>query len=84
MITSFELKYRLIFQAIPWSYQAIDPITGNSYWTGYCLDFAHKLSQLMDFDYEIVIPKNGTFGKKRTGGNWDGVVGDLARGVFII
>lgn len=36
----------------------------------------------MDFDYEIVAPKNGTFGKKRNG-KWDGVIGDLARGVFI-
>lgn len=35
----------------------------------------------MDFDYELVIPKNGSFGKKRMDGSWDGVIGDLARGV---
>lgn len=37
----------------------------------------------MDFDYEIVSPKNGTFGKKRNDGSWDGVVGDLTRGVIV-
>lgn len=59
----------------------IDPSTGEKYWTGYCLDFAHKLGEVMDFDYEIVVPKNGTFGKKQPDGSWDGIVGDLASGV---
>lgn len=35
----------------------------------------------MNFDYEIVEPKNGTFGRKNEDGYWDGVVGDLSRGV---
>lgn len=34
----------------------------------------------MDFDYELVLPRTGTFGEKRNG-KWDGVVGDLAYGV---
>lgn len=37
--------------------------------------------QVMEFDYEIVTPKTGTFGKKLPNGSWDGVVGDLTRGV---
>lgn len=37
----------------------------------------------MDFDYELVTPKNGTFGERKNG-KWDGVVGDLASGVITI
>lgn len=37
----------------------------------------------MDFDYDLVIPEEGTFGVK-INGNWDGLVGDLAKGVQTI
>ncbi|XP_060520589.1 ionotropic receptor 25a [Cylas formicarius] len=72
--------YRIgITHALPWSYKEQDPQTGESYWTGYCVDFANKLSEVMGFDFEFVEPKSGTFGEK-VNGSWDGVVGDLARG----
>ena len=35
----------------------------------------------MNFDYDIVIPKNGEFGSKLQNGEWNGLVGDLAKGV---
>ncbi|XP_017782140.1 PREDICTED: ionotropic receptor 25a [Nicrophorus vespilloides] len=66
--------------AMPWSFPEIDPETGLERWTGYCLDFAKKLSEVMNFDYEIVIPKKGTFGEKDEFGNWNGVIGDIVRG----
>lgn len=44
------------------------------------MDFAKKLSQIMNFDYEFVEPVFGTFGEK-INGTWNGVVGDLAIGV---
>lgn len=44
------------------------------------MDFARKLSQIMNFDYEFVEPAFGTFGEK-INGTWNGVVGDLAIGV---
>lgn len=37
----------------------------------------------MNFDYELVAPKKGTFGMK-INGTWDGVIGDLATGVIIL
>jgi len=54
---------------------------GMVLWEGYCIDLLLKLSQLMDFDYEIVPPANGEFGKRYPNGTWDGMVGDLAMGV---
>ncbi|CAG9763323.1 unnamed protein product [Ceutorhynchus assimilis] len=72
--------YRIgMTQAMPWSYKEKNPETGESYWTGYCADFAQKLSEVMDFDFVFVEPESGTFGEK-INGSWNGVVGDLARG----
>jgi ionotropic glutamate receptor len=57
---------------------------GNALWEGYCIDLLQKLSELMTFDYEIVPPANGEFGKRYPNGTWDGMVGDLAMGVSMI
>lgn len=35
----------------------------------------------MNFDYELVIPENGTFGEKNLEGVWNGLIGDIAKGV---
>lgn len=42
---------------------------------------AEKLAEKLNFDYELVVPKKGTFGQREPDGTWDGVVGDLMRGV---
>ncbi|KAI8426778.1 hypothetical protein MSG28_014464 [Choristoneura fumiferana] len=65
----------------------LDPATGEPMFNedgqpvyeGYCIDLIQKLSESMDFDYEIVTPKVGTFGRRLPNGTWDGVVGDLMR-----
>lgn len=44
------------------------------------MDFVKKLSEVMGFNYELVEPKYGTFGKKKRNGQWDGIIGDLAKG----
>ncbi|KAJ8982868.1 hypothetical protein NQ317_006418 [Molorchus minor] len=66
-VTTVRPFYRIgITRAIPWSYKEKDPATGQWRWTGYCADFAQKISEQMDFDYEFVEPKSGTFGKRLT------------------
>jgi len=55
--------------------------TQKDEWTGYCIDLAKKLAELMQFDYEFSKPVKGKYGKKQPNGKWDGLVGDLARGV---
>lgn len=56
---------------------------GNILWEGYCIDFAKRLSEKMDFDYVLVPPTVGSFGDRVPGMNntWDGLVGDLTHGV---
>lgn len=66
---------------MPWTYRETDPKTKTTRWTGYCVDFAAKLAEVMNFDYELIIAKTEKFGKRDASGRWDGAVGDLVRGV---
>ncbi|KAE8746460.1 Ionotropic receptor 8a [Frankliniella occidentalis] len=63
-----------IVESTPWTYRAED---GS--WTGYCVDFAHQLSEMMDFDFEFV--PGSDYGERdvRTG-RWSGALGDLVSG----
>lgn len=78
-----------ITEAIPWTYMKTDPKTGetmidengNPIWEGYCIDMIERLAEDLDFDYELVVPKKGTFGKRLAFNKWDGLVGDLMTGV---
>lgn len=57
---------------------------GSFVWEGYCIELIEKLAgpDMMDFDYDLVIPEDGEFGLK-VNGVWNGLVGDLAKGVII-
>uniref|UniRef100_A0A182RRE3 Uncharacterized protein n=1 Tax=Anopheles funestus TaxID=62324 RepID=A0A182RRE3_ANOFN len=75
-------------ESIPWAYRKRDPAgkilrnpaSGEPIWEGYCIDFLHQLSVVMNFDYDLVSPRNGTFGLRDADGKWDGLVGDLVVG----
>ncbi|CAK9815491.1 Ionotropic receptor 25a [Anthophora quadrimaculata] len=74
--------------SVPWIVPKMDPVTGqvmkdengNDMWDGYCVDFIKKLSEEMQFDYDLVVPQDRQFGKKLPNGQWDGLIGDLAKG----
>lgn len=55
--------------------------TKQEEWKGYCIDLAIKLAEQMQFDYEFSKPVIGKYGHRMDNGKWDGLVGDLARGV---
>ncbi|XP_017114553.1 uncharacterized protein LOC108137406 [Drosophila elegans] len=75
-------------ESIPWSYlrrnehtgELIRDRSGSPIWEGYCVDFIMRLSQKLNFEYEIVAPNQGHMGEVNEQGQWDGVVGDLVRG----
>lgn len=90
VIKSTKRFFRVgITEAIPWTYMKTDPDTGetmidehgNPIWEGYCIDMIERLAEDLDFDYELVVPKRGTFGKRLAFNKWDGLVGDLMTGV---
>ncbi|XP_012347986.1 ionotropic receptor 25a isoform X2 [Apis florea] len=74
--------------SVPWTIPKIDPASGkvmkdengNDMWDGYCIDFVKKLSEEMQFDYDLIIPEDRQFGKKLPNGQWNGLIGDLAKG----
>lgn len=77
----------VVDNAIPWSYTIRDKNgkvlldeKQQPIWNGYCIEFAQRLSERMNFDYELVIPKTGRFGKKYSNDKWDGLIGDLYTG----
>ncbi|XP_063217386.1 ionotropic receptor 25a-like [Bacillus rossius redtenbacheri] len=75
-------------ESIPWSYVLRDEATGeplldekgHPLWDGYCVELLRDLADNLQFDYEIVPPKDGSFGNRRADGSWTGMVGDLATG----
>lgn len=48
------------------------------------MDLLKQLAERARFDYEIVLPSDGFYGSKQPDGSWNGVVGDLVRGVRIL
>ncbi|KAM7348105.1 ionotropic receptor 8a [Cochliomyia hominivorax] len=76
-------------EAIPWSFYRRDPKTGEKLLDsngkpmrqGFCIDFIETLAEKLNFDYELIDPVKGKFGKQNMETKeWDGIVGDLVRG----
>ncbi|XP_037823012.1 glutamate receptor 1 [Lucilia sericata] len=76
-------------EAIPWSYYRRDEKTGEKIldsngkplWEGFCIDFIETLAEKLNFEYELIDPVKGKFGKRDPDtGTWDGIVGDLVSG----
>ena len=48
---------------------------------GYCIDLLAEIAKKLDFAFEVVLAPKGRYGKKdEASGEWDGLIGDLARG----
>ncbi|KNC31398.1 hypothetical protein FF38_07217 [Lucilia cuprina] len=76
-------------EAIPWSYHRRDEKTGEKIldsngkpiWEGFCIDFIETLAEKLNFEYDLIDPVKGKFGKRDPEtGTWDGIVGDLVSG----
>lgn len=76
-----KLKTRRFFkigtwESAPWAYIERDPETDkiirNNWkpvWSGFCIDIIKKLSEQMNFDYEIVHPTSNSYDSNRRSGN---------------
>jgi len=60
-----------------------DDPTSNGLYEGYCADLAQKISELVQFNYELKIVDDNKFGAEENG-TWNGLVGELIRRVIII
>ena len=56
----------------------------NDMWDGYIVEFIKEVMKEINTSYIIVPVKDGGYGTLTTGGSWDGMVGELIRGVSLV
>jgi len=57
-------------------------LAGNDRFEGYLADILRLLATSVGFDYDIRLSRNGKHGDLRADGTWDGMIGDVLRGVI--
>lgn len=53
----------------------------GSEWEGYCVDLLAQLSQRLGFKYNLKLVKDNRYGSVDSSGNWNGMIGEIVRGV---
>ena len=48
---------------------------------GYCVDLTKHVADYVNIDYKIHLVKDNNYGKKFRNGTWNGMIGELVRGV---
>ena len=57
------------------------PICGNHLFKGFCAELAERVAKSVNFTYEICLVKDGKYGAVNENESWNGMVGELTRGV---
>jgi len=57
------------------------PLEGNDKYEGYVADLASEVAQRVGIDYIIQPVKDAKYGSKDDDGTWNGMIGELIRGV---
>ena len=52
-------------------------LEGRPMLEGYCVEFAERLAQSMNIDYDLILPTDNSedYGYKTKDGNWTGLIG---------
>lgn len=60
-----------------------DPYTMSkgSQLEGYCMDLLTELAKKLGFKYKVHLVKDGAYGRQDESGNWNGMIGEVVRGV---
>lgn len=48
---------------------------------GYCMDLLSELAKKLGFKYKVHLVKDGAYGRQDESGNWNGMIGEVVRGV---
>jgi len=54
---------------------------GSDEFVGFIPDLLNRLSEMVDFDYEIRLVSDGKYGEITADGHWNGMIGELTRRV---
>ena len=55
--------------------------SGNDRYEGFIVDMLDRLSDMMQFKYQLTLVKDKRYGFRRADGTWDGMIGELVRDV---
>lgn len=58
-----------------------EKLEGNERYEGYCIDLLQKIAEIRKFKYVLHEVKDKAYGSKEANGKWNGMVGELQRGV---
>ena len=56
-------------------------LTGNDRFEGYLADILRLVASRLRFDYEICLSTYGNYGEQNANGQWNGIIGEVVRGV---
>lgn len=48
---------------------------------GFCVDLLSEVAKKVGFKYKVQLVKDGAYGRQEESGNWNGMVGEVVRGV---
>ena len=73
---------RFHFQADPFLRRRVNgSADGGEEFEGFVPDLLKHVFRMLDVDYEISLVKDGRYGEQTADGSWDGMIGELTRGV---
>lgn len=50
---------------------------------GFCMDLLSEVAKKLGFKYKVQLVKDGSYGRQDDSGNWNGMIGEVVRGVSI-
>ena len=59
-------------------------LVGNRRFAGFAVDLIQKVSELLEFEYELYPVPDGNFGSKLESGEWNGMIGQVLNGVSVL
>lgn len=48
---------------------------------GFCMDLLSEIAKKLGFKYKVQLVKDGSYGRQDESGNWNGMIGEVVRGV---
>lgn len=73
-----NILFRLLFQQKPFVMKVLDSNgkdTGK--FQGYCIDLIDEISKMINFEYEIYVAPDNSFGFMDDNGQWNGMIKEL-------
>lgn len=51
---------------------------------GFCMDLLSEVAKKLGLKYRVQMVRDGSYGRQDESGNWNGMIGEVVRGVSIL